>query len=308
MNWRLKSALFRLAAALPYADALDRRRRTRGRAALSVDISLHLTPALKMLRRLAELRGFAPAGRVALEIGAGWNPVYGVLLSLLGAQRVILLDIQPYLTFAGVRHVLRQIEPKLPEIAAATGAAEADLRARWRPLAAAPDFASQLAAGRIEFFAPAPASAAPLADGTVDLFFSTCVLEHIPEADLRGVHRETRRLLKPGGLVYHIVDLSDHFAHGDPSLPRLNFLRYDDRAWARLGQNRLFHLNRLRAVEMKRLLDEAGLGVIFVEAQTDPADVEFVRGLALPPRFRGLTPEEIAAHLCHLVAEKRSVR
>jgi SAM-dependent methyltransferase len=303
MNWRLKSALFRLLAAAPFGEALDRRRRTRA-AALAVDISLHLTPALKMLRRLAEMRGFSPTGRVTLEIGAGWNPVYGVLLSLLGARRVILLDIRPYLTYAGFRQVLAQTEPRLPEIAAATGAPADDLRARWRALHDARDLAGLLAAGRLEILAPASASAVPLADGELDLYYSTCVLEHIPEADLPALHRETARLLAPGGLVYHIIDLSDHFAHGDPALPRLNFLRFDDRAWRRLGQNRFFYLNRLRAPDMRRLAEAAGLRTVFLETQVDPADVAFVRGLPLPPRFRGLAPEEIAAGLCHLAAEK----
>jgi SAM-dependent methyltransferase len=193
---------------------------------------------------------------------------------------------------------------RLPGIAASTGVDEAALRARRDELARAADWEAVVRVGRFEYLAPADAASVPLPDGAIDLYYSTCVLEHVPEGDLPAVHRETARLLAPGGLAYHIIDLSDHFAHGDSSIHRLNFLRFADEQWRRLGQNRLFLLNRLRAPDMTRLIAAAGLRVVHLETQADEGDLAFVRGLPLPPRFARLTAEENAVHLCHLLAEK----
>jgi SAM-dependent methyltransferase len=300
----VKAAVLRLAALVPGAGALDRLAKARLAGTARTRLDLHLTPALKMLARLRDLRGFAPADRAVLEIGAGWNPVVGVLFSLLGARRVVLLDVRRFLTRAGVRDVLDQMTAALPGIAEATTTDADALSARLRAMAAAESPAGALAAGGIEYLAPARAEATGLPDGSIDLVYSTCVLEHVPAADLPEQFRETARILAPGGLAYHIVDFSDHFAHGDPSLPRLNFLRYGDRTWRWIGQHRLFHLNRLRAPEVERLATGAGLRIVHVERQVHPEDVTFVQSLDLPDRFRGMAAADVAIHLVHLLVEK----
>lgn len=45
----------------------------------------------------------------------------------------------------------------------------------------------------------------PIADGKVDVIFSSNVLEHIAEDDLRGLFADMHRVLAPGGFAVHLV-------------------------------------------------------------------------------------------------------
>lgn len=61
---------------------------------------------------------------------------------------------------------------------------------------------------KIAFAAIDQASRYPLPDASVDLVYSCAVLEHVH--DLDRAFQEMHRVLKPGGYMYHEVDLRDH--------------------------------------------------------------------------------------------------
>lgn len=46
-----------------------------------------------------------------------------------------------------------------------------------------------------------------LAEGSFDIIFSVSVVEHIPNTDFAEMIRDCHRLLKPGGRMYHAIDL-----------------------------------------------------------------------------------------------------
>mgnify|MGYP003887160993 CR=1 FL=1 len=59
------------------------------------------------------------------------------------------------------------------------------------------------ALGIAAHFLQADARAVPLPDASQDLLFSSMFLHELPEADIRAVYGECRRLLRPGGLMLH---------------------------------------------------------------------------------------------------------
>jgi SAM-dependent methyltransferase len=59
------------------------------------------------------------------------------------------------------------------------------------------------ALGIAAHFLQADARAVPLPDASQDLVFSSMFLHELPEADIRAVYAECRRLLRPGGLMLH---------------------------------------------------------------------------------------------------------
>ena len=69
----------------------------------------------------------------------------------------------------------------------------------------------------------------------MDYHISTTVFEHIPRADIARILKEAKRILKKGGVAIHFIDLSDHFQHQDKSITRINFLRYSDEEWDKIG-------------------------------------------------------------------------
>ncbi|MDP8254369.1 MAG: class I SAM-dependent methyltransferase [Candidatus Alcyoniella australis] len=304
MRFRTKARLLSMAAAMPGAELFERcyRRRT----ALQRSVLIDCAAGIKMINRLQRLAGLNVQSAKVLELGCGCSPVCAVLLSLLGAERIVLTDARPLLELADLDRVLEKFGKRLHLIAEELDAYEPLLDSRWRILRAGKSMEQILDSGRIEYLAPTELDDTGLQAGAYDVVCSRNVLEHVPEFELPGMLAESMRLLRPGGFAYHIVDLSDHFSHRDRSINRLNFLRYSDRRWAALGQNRIFYLNRLRSGQIVQMISEAGMQILHVEQQSDPRDIEFLRSLDLPERFEGMQREELAVHNIHVLAVKPS--
>src|SRR5215469_7699142 len=90
-------------------------------------------------------------------------------------------------------------------------------------------------------------------DGSVDFIWSHAVLEHIRRRDFDTLLYEMRRVLRPGGVGSHTVDLQDHLGGA------LNNLRFPEWLWeadwfARSG----FYTNRIGCSEMLARFKAAG--------------------------------------------------
>jgi SAM-dependent methyltransferase len=96
-------------------------------------------------------------------------------------------------------------------------------------------------------------SLAGIPAASVDYCFSNAVLEHIPKADFSRMIDELARVLKPGGVIVHRVDLKDHLGGG------LNNLRFSESRWeSALFRNSGFYTNRIRFNEMLASFERAG--------------------------------------------------
>lgn len=113
----------------------------------------------------------------------------------------------------------------------------------------------------IEYCAPADARKVALASNSVSACISTNTFEHIPESDLRSILRELFRLLKPGGIISTQIDYSDHYAYTDPSIHRLNFLKFNNDDWNRYNHGSHFQ-NRLRHAQYRDMFVEEGFVVV----------------------------------------------
>lgn len=95
-----------------------------------------------------------------------------------------------------------------------------------------------------------------LPDESIDFSWSQAVLEHVRRDELLPVLRELRRLLRPGGVSSHTIDLRDHLADA------LNHLRFSQRVWeSEVMASAGFYTNRVRFAEFLRLFEQAGFAV-----------------------------------------------
>jgi len=88
---------------------------------------------------------------------------------------------------------------------------------------------------------------------SVDCIFSQAVLEHVRRHEFQAILAESRRVLRPGGVCTHVVDLSDHLSGG------LNNLRFSNKVWesdffCKSG----FYTNRIRFGAMADIFSKAG--------------------------------------------------
>jgi len=114
----------------------------------------------------------------------------------------------------------------------------------------------------IQYLAPMDAARTNLPDESIDFHFSITVLEHIPKNIIKGIFLEAKRILKPTGAAAHFVDLSDHFQHQDPSISKINFLRYSEAEWQRIAGNEFAYCNRIRPSDYISLFQEQGFSIV----------------------------------------------
>lgn len=211
-------------------------------------------------------------GKTILELGPGDSIATAILAAAHGA-RAVLVDAGPF--------VRADLPPYLELVA--------DCR---RNGIAAPDIShcstmdAVLTVCDARYLTEGLASFRALADHSIDFIFSQAVLEHVRLNEFLPLMMECRRVLRPGGIASHRVDLRDHLGGG------LNNLRFSERLWestpfAKSG----FYTNRLRATPMVNLFRDAGFEVTVTERRRW-ANVPLHRS-KLNRIFAGLSDEEL---------------
>jgi hypothetical protein len=181
------------------------------------------------------------------------------------------------------------------------------LEERFDRLVACGSLKSVLSLTGITYLAPADARHLPLEPGSVDIHTSYTVFEHIPRAVLVAILKESSRLLAAGGVALHRIDLSDHYAHDDPSISYINFLQYSSREWRRLADNRFAYHNRLRPADYRAIYREAGHEVLDWTERRDARSAEMLRsGFKLDAEFQGIGENELG--ICGLRVISRQSR
>lgn len=152
----------------------------------------------------------------------------------------------------------------------------------------------------------------PFPGGSFDLVYSVAALEHMPEPE--GTVAEIARVLAPGGLAIHEIDLKHHGSE-DP----LRFLEFSDEEWRRRatpygsdlslrtildgGFSGEVFCNRLRSADWKSIFERAGLAVERMEPVI-VLDASAVRPERFADRFRTLPIDELTVLTIRVVGRK----
>ncbi|HLL74944.1 MAG TPA: methyltransferase domain-containing protein [Pyrinomonadaceae bacterium] len=314
MNWQRKARIQNLIAALPASNAIYYAvQRTLGSLRPGRTNPLEWFQAGARLADWIEGAGRAVEGASFLEVGTGRQVNMPLALWLCGAGRVATVDLNTYLSGALVAESVEYVRRNREEVARQFGARGESRGFRQRLSALASfkgDLGGLLRLARIEYLSPADAARLPFAAGAFDFHVSYAVFEHIPEDDLRRILAEARRVLKPAGLLVHVIDPSDHFSHDDPTITAINFLQFGGREWERLAGNRFMFHNRLRARQYLDLFERAGVRVLRQTEALDEASLSALReGFPVSEEFRSFTQEELAVRSLNVMgtfAEERA--
>jgi SAM-dependent methyltransferase len=208
-----------------------------------------------------------------LELGPGDSAASAAVSRALGASRVYLVDAGAY--------------------------ARTDLR-DWRAVAAflrdrgldAPEIGSNATLGSLldavnaEYVTDGIDGLRRIPDASVDVVFSHAVLEHVRAGEFEDVQRELRRVLAPGGVASHTVDLRDHLHES------LNNLRFPSRLWETGPVHRGgFYTNRIGYDECLAIFARAGFSAEVVDVERWPRVP--VPRRALAREFRHRTDEAL---------------
>lgn len=247
---------------------------------------------MDFIRRVDQTAGIAD--REVLEIGSGWNCINALILSLLGARRVIATDHVPHARLQPIVSTLEAISKHAGLVAAIRKTDPSTVQAEIRRLQGAPNLEELFKAARIEYRAPFDAASTGLNDRSIDLVYSYAVLAHIPTPVLRRFASEAARILRHGGVVAHKIGLDDPYNRLNGG-NYVNFLRYSEKSWSFLNHNGLQYNNRLRASQHLDMYRSLGAEILCADTVSPPADVARAKVMKLAPEFEGLKPEDLAA-------------
>ena len=307
MHWRLKGLIQKALGPLPGGDALhyQLQRRFGGLRDFRREFVVKIDDWKIMVDQL-RTHGIDIRGAELLEIGTGWYPTFPFACHLAGAARVHTYDLNRYLKPDLVRQCAAGFAEFLPAIAEAVGADEAEVRARHSRLMAALGDGSDLerATGDgVRYHAPADATATGLAAESVDLVFPNSVLEHVSPSVLAPLYAESKRILRPGGSMFHSVNCGDHYAYADPKVHQLNYLQFDDRQWA-FWNNRFLYQNRMRAHQFVDAAADAGFDIVLDTATARPQRLQQLQQMTVADQFRHIAPEKLCITSVDFIARR----
>jgi SAM-dependent methyltransferase len=292
MRWQAKCAIDSAKALLPFQARL---RRLKDRfVPYRPDVEDDVRTIGQGIRQVQWVGAVLPIpGAVIAEVGSGWQPLIPILYSLAGASRIFLTDLNVLLRPDTLRAALRTLRSQKQSI---VDSLKLDPERVDHMLREAPELSMQerLDELQLAYLAPCDCRKLKLASGSVDVVTSRACLEHIPPEVLQDIFNESHRLLRPGGIACHWIDLSDHWEHHDKALSRVNFLKYSDRLFRWTYVNPLNYQNRLRHPEYAAMLSKAGFRILREDRKVDEGSLRALSTMRIAERFRVFSPEDLA--------------
>jgi SAM-dependent methyltransferase len=280
-----------LAAAGPVRDRL---RRVRDREN-PPDLRTMAEVALTSLRTRRKFLGdVGIRDRQILEIGSGQNACLGLLFLALGAKRVANVEIDRY-GFVDDPRLYRLLARRASRNGIPMAWPPEGLREHTGPIEPDP--------ARLALHLGCSGVAVPEDDRTFDVVLSLAVLEHVRRDDMPGLARESYRVLRPGGISYHRIDLVDHYTRRTEPF---RFLRWSETEYRWMYGHRGSSSNRLRMDDYERIFREAGFrDVRFEDVRRHVNEVEFERWRrTFHPDFRDRPSSMLRAHECLLIVRR----
>jgi len=296
LNWKAKALAFNMFERLPFGQDLY----FLVQRYVTHTVPRTLAPTAECaLNQLAHAKKVIetfhdPSSLRLLEIGAGWDLYSNLVMYCMGINRQIVVDVRrwarPSIVNATIDY-LRQDPPpsavRTPEHRLSAERFDADLEAAYG----------------IKYVAPQDARALPLESHSVDAVITTSTLEHIPSDILSAILLECRRVMRPEGLMSHIIDYSDHYSHSDPAIGNYNYLQFSEADWKRYNPSIHFQ-NRLRQPDYLDMFNALSLEIVGFTSWEDDAFDEEYRSMALADQFKSYKFDDLKKLGGHFLLRK----
>jgi SAM-dependent methyltransferase len=292
VDWRAKVAVQFCLAHVPGGERLNYKlqtmRKSRSREKTRARV-VKLAEIIALVRQFVELDE-----ATVVEVGTGWDAINSIMLTLLGAKTVYTFDHLRHVRLPEVVNVLDAIQDSLDEIATASSLPRATLHERVSLMASASSLEDLFQSTGIVYKAPGDAAHTALPGGSVDLFYSYAVLEHVPDEVVGTLTQEARRVLRRNGVAFHAIGEHDHYVDFDSSISKVNFLQYPEWAWKLFVKNGISYHNRMREKEFLEVFASYGASIKFVRNFVDDRDLDALKTMKVDARFVGMSPRELA--------------
>jgi Methyltransferase domain len=304
MNWRVKGVVQGVLSWVPGGVVINNHLQTKLGNLRDFEANVDAKVVgdwLVLLSHMQEL-GVRPQNLDYVEVGTGWYPTLPLCYSLAGARSCHTFDVTRHLNQKMTFRMLDHLEKHLPAIAEGSFRPLAEVQSAYSSLRKSKTAEELLRSAHIEYCAPGNAADTGLPDRSVDVVFSNSVLEHVPQEAISGIMRESRRILRSGGLAIHSVNCGDHYAYFDRTVTQINYLQYSDSEW-RWWNNDLLYQNRLRPSDFLELAEQAGLEIVLRKSKPRSELLAKLAGMKIASEFNEYPREELASTSIDFVAQ-----
>ena len=308
MDWRVKGAIQKVLGYVPGGDRIHYmlQRYAGGMRDFGRECDIKVDDWRLMVGHL-RAHGIALEGATMVEIGTGWYPTFPFCLYLAGVARVYTFDLHRLLEADMVHLLADRLAAHVALIAREARRPEDEVKAEQVALARAVTAGASLShasGGIVDYRAPADASRTALVAESVDVVFSNSVLEHVPAPMIEACFAEAKRVLRPGGVMFHSVNCGDHYAYSDRAIDQLHYLQFSAEEWEKWN-NEFLYQNRLRAIDFLDIARHAGFTIEVDTSRATPARLAQLDAIAVDPAFAHYTREQLAITSVDFVARKR---
>jgi len=230
-----------------------------------------------------------------LELGSGWYPIVPLSLYLCGAKQVLTIDLSSHLTKAFLLKTFEKFfeweaDEKLNHYLPSIN------ESRWNQFrsvyANQEDYTLNEMLSRLKITAiVGDARKMDLPDHSIDFICSNNTFEHIYPNILTDILTEFKRLIKLDGMMSHLIDMSDHFAHLDKTISAYNFLRFTEKQWSWID-NSIQPQNRMRFHQYQQMYLQ--LDIPFDTHVVKVGNIDALSNIQLKAPFNAFTKEELA--------------
>jgi hypothetical protein len=296
INWKLKAAAYNVFEKVPFGDEIY------------YSVQKHVTKTIP--RFLANAGGNLDAGIrhvemmernglkfpeiTLLEIGAGWDLYQNIIYYMMGINSQVLVDIRRWARPECVNDAIAYLRVSPPPRVVR------EPERLIRPSHFEEDLSSILG---IRYLAPMSTQEMPVPPESIDTIVTTSVFEHVPAEHIPSILTDFYRVLRPSGIMSHIIDFSDHYAHSDASITNFNYCKFSSENWKKFNPG-IHYQNRLRHPDYITMFKNAGFAI----RQDQPwrESVEVLRQVKLHPEFSAFNEETLAIIGTHTVLGKSS--
>ena len=303
-TWILKALAQKFISFLPYSYQINsffQKHVTRGlilNEALLEDKLIHARNHLSYYHKFGQPQNSFNV----LEVGTGWFPVIPVCMFLCGADTIVTCDVKPLLskkrTLTTISEILEMAnQERLNQYITGIDEHRLSMLKEIREKSHSISFSEILDLLNLKILA-GDIREIDLDDQFADLIVSNNTLEHIRSGYIRDIIRKLVHAARKNGIMSHFIDMSDHFAHMDPTIPILHFLKFTDRQWFFIN-NSIQPMNRERIGFYRSIFKDLNLSIIHEENRYITSGE--VERISLAERFRELPEEELRISHSHMV-------
>lgn len=248
MNWKIKATVQKALAVTRVGDRLNHIPATLSK---KYHYNVALYQVHECIRRFNYCAIDLSKNKTALEIGTGYSLLSSVVLSLLGFQKVITVDITKDLRFGPFkRQILHLDNPEnLAKIVDASIYSEKEIRKKIETIKQQNSLKAVQDLLGISYIAPYSFEMIEARADKFNYITSLVVLEHVPPETLDSLFAKTKKWLAKDGFCVHTINFIDHFANPgifqDRNISEFNFLRFSDKCWDYWSANTIAYTNRL---------------------------------------------------------------